>query len=133
MVEKDKGKGIVPQVVAADKGYDDGENHYYLKKKGIHSAILLHEYRTKKKDANKAAWIALKESKEYQEGAKERYRIERKFGEAKKWHGFGRCRYIGFARHAIQAYLTFMALNLKRMVKVLTGVNFKAEPGLQYG
>ena len=50
-----------------------------------------------------------------------------KFGEAKKWHGFGRCRYSGFIRHAIQSYLTFMALNLKRLVKLLTGVSFRGE------
>ena len=53
--------------------------------------------------------------------------MERKLGEAKKWHSFARCRYVGFLRHAIQAYLTFMALNLKRLVKLLTGVGFKAE------
>jgi hypothetical protein len=28
-------------------------------------------------------------------------------------------------RYAIQAFLTALALNLKRMVKVLSGVNFK--------
>jgi len=71
--------------------------------------------------------MKLKESQEYQEGLRERYKIERKFGEAKKWHGFARCRYIGFMRHAIQSYLTFMALNLKRLVKLLTGVSFRGE------
>ena len=34
--------------------------------------------------------MKLKESQEYQEGLRERYKIERKFGEAKKWHGFAR-------------------------------------------
>ena len=53
--------------------------------------------------------------------------MERKFGEAKKWHGLGRCRYLGVVRHAIQVYLTFMALNLKRLVKLITGVGFRAE------
>lgn len=60
-------------------------------------------------------------------GLKQRYKIERKFGEAKRWHGFDRCRYIGFIRHAIQCYLTFIVLNLKRLVKLLTGVGFKSE------
>ena len=62
----------------------------------------------------------------YKAGLKVRYRIERKFGEAKQGHGFGRCRYIGTARFAIQSFLTAIILNLKRMVKLLTGVNFKA-------
>jgi IS5 family transposase len=127
LVDKDLGKGIDIGTVAADKGYDDGENHYYLEKHGINSAIRLNSYRTKKKDENKKGWIKLKESSEYQEGLKERYKVERKFGEAKKWHGFGRCRYVGFMRHAIQSYLTFMALNLKRLVKLLTGVSFRGE------
>lgn len=127
LVEKDRAKGIGPEMVAADKGYDDGENHYYLKQKGIASAIKLNDYRTHKKDKNKEGWIRLKASEEYQRGLKERYKVERKFGEAKKWHGFGRCRYVGFLRHAIQVYLTFMVLNLKRLVKLVTGAGFKGE------
>jgi IS5 family transposase len=127
LVERDLKKGIDLGTVAGDKGYDDGDNHYYLKEKGINSAIRLNSYRTEKKGEHKEGWIELKKSKEYQEGLGERYKIERKFGEAKKWHGFSKCRYLGFARHAIQSYLTFMALNLKRLVKLLTGVSFKGE------
>jgi len=127
LVERDLKKGIEVGTVAGDKGYDDGDNHYYLEQKGINSAIRLNNYRTEKKDGNKEGWVKLKESSEYQEGLKERYKVERKFGEAKKWHGFGRCRYVGFMRHAIQSYLTFMALNLKRLVKLLTGVSFRGE------
>lgn len=131
LVERDMAKGIKPEILAADKGYDDGENHCYLKGKGIHSAIRLNDYRTQKKDGNKEVWIELKGSRGYREGLKHRYKVERKLGEAKKWHGFARCRYVGFLRHAIQLYLTFMALNLKRVVKLLTGVGFKAEAGLK--
>ena len=127
LVEKDLKKGIDIGIVAGDKGYDDGDNHYYLKERGINSAIRLNNYRTEKKDGNKEGWIKLKESEEYQRGLKERYKIEGKFGEAKKWHGFARSRYTGFIRHAIQSYLTFMALNLKRLVKLLTGVSFRGE------
>lgn len=131
VVEKDRAKGIKPGIVAADKGYDDGENHYYLKERGIASAIRLNDYRTKKKDKNKEGWLKLKASQEYREGLRERYKVERKLGEAQKWHGFGRCRYVGLLRHAIQVYLTFMALNLKRLVKLLAGVNFRAESGIK--
>ncbi len=113
--------------VAADKGYDDGENHYYLGQRGINSAIRLNKRRTQKKDAHKEGCLRLEASPAYQAGLKERYQIERKFGEARKWHGFMRCRYIGHIRHGIQSYLTFMALNLKRLVKLLTGVTFRGE------
>jgi IS5 family transposase len=127
LVGKDLKKGIDIDTVTGDKGYDDGENHYYLKQKGINSAIRLNSYRTQKKDSNKGGWLELKQSKEYIDGLKQRYKVERKLGEARKWHGFTRCRYIGFVRHAIQSYLTFMALNLKRLVKLLTGVSFRGE------
>jgi IS5 family transposase len=115
----------VVNTYTADKGYDDGDNHYYLEYHQLHSAIRLTRTRTEKKDANKEVWIRLKATPEYQAGLREWYKIERKFGEAKQSHGFGRCRYIGTARFAIQAILTAMALNLKRMVKILTGVGFK--------
>lgn len=127
LVDKDMAKGIKPDIVAADRGYDDGENHYYLELLGIHSAIRLNDYRTQKKDKNREEWIEIKASPGYQQGFRERYKVERKFGEAKRWHGLGRCRYVGFLRHAVQLYLTFMVLNLKRLVKLITGVGFRAE------
>lgn len=69
----------------------------------------------------------LMKTPQYQQGLIERYKIERKFGEAKQGHGFGRCRYIGIARFAVQAFFTAIMLNLKRMVKLLTGVGFKTQ------
>lgn len=114
LVEKDLKKGIDIGTVACDKGYGYGDNHCYLKEKGVNSTVRLNNYRTQKQDGNKEGWIKLKERHEYQEGLKERYKIEKKFGEAKEWHGFIRCRYLGSARHAIQSYLSFMALNLKK-------------------
>ena len=58
----------------------------------------------------------------------ERYQIERRFGEAKQYHGLPKgCRYLGIWRYAIQAYLTAIALNLKRLVRLLTGVPSKGK------
>lgn len=125
LVESDLEEGIPVEIVAADRGYDDGENHEFLREKGIASAIHLNSYRTKKKDKNKEIWVRLKESPSYQRGIRERKRIEGKFGEMKKHHGFGRCRYLGLLRYAIQCYLTAIAVNLKRIVKLLTGVGLK--------
>lgn len=116
---------IEARIYAADRGYDDGENHYLLEYLGLKSAIKLNDYRTKKKDKNKQIWIDLSASPEYEAGQQERYKVERKYGEAKVYHGLRRCRYVGRLRYAIQAYLTAIALNLKRMVKLLTGTNFK--------
>jgi IS5 family transposase len=125
LVERDRGQGVGARIYAADRGYDDSENHYLLESLGLHSAIKLNRYRTKKKDKNKQIWIDLLASPGYQAGQKDRYKIERKFGEAKVYHGLRRCRYVGRVRYAIQAYLTAIVLNLKRMVKLLTGTNFR--------
>ena len=125
LINRDLELGVPVDTVAGDRGYDDGSNHYFLWSKGLHSAIHLNAYRTQKKDENKEVWIRLKSTPEYQAGLKERYKIERKFGEGKQGHGLGCCRYVGEIRFAIQALLTAMALNLKRMVKLLMNVNFK--------
>ena len=87
--------------------------------------MKLHDYRTNKKDPNKEPWIKLLADPFYQAGLRLRYRIERKFGEAKAWHRLGRCRYRGLDRFKIQSYLTFMVLNLKRMVLLLTDTRMR--------
>jgi IS5 family transposase len=125
LLQKDLSQGLPVQIVAADRGYDDSDNHYMLWDQGIHAAISLNDYRTQKKDPHKGPWLELLQTPEYQYGRKRRYKIERKFGEAKKHHGLGRCRYVGLARYAIQSFLTAIALNLKRLVLLLGGVPFK--------
>jgi len=127
LVGKDLAQGIPIDTVSADRGYDDHDLHYFLQEeKGLHSGIGLKKIRTQKKDRNKEVWFQLLASPEYQQAQKERYKIERKFGEAKLGHGLARCRYVGLIRFGIQAYLTAIVLNLKRMVKLLTHVGFKA-------
>jgi IS5 family transposase len=125
LIARDLANNIPIGTVSADRGYDDSDNHCWLEQQGIQSAICLNKYRTKKKDSNKAPWLAMKHDPAYQEGLRERYKIERKFGEGKQQHGLARCRYCGAERYAIQTVLTAMVLNLKRMVKLLDGVNFR--------
>src|SRR3989304_4355231 len=83
----------------------------------------------------RGGWLALKEDPDYQAGLRERYKVEQKFGEAKAFHGLRRCRYLGLARYRLQAYLTALALNLKRsvmpktaLVKLLYGLGFRQPP-----
>lgn len=125
LLGKDLAQGVPVQIVSADRGYDDSDNHCLLWSKGIHSAISLNDYRTEKKDDSKALWQQLKSTPQYKQGLRERYKIERKFGEAKGQHGLRRCRYVGLLRYAIQSFLTALALNLKRLVLLLTAVPFK--------
>ena len=59
--------------------------------------------------------------------------IERKFGEAKKWHNMARARYRGQWRVNIQALMTFFVINIKRITRLLEakGMSFRSmEPGL---
>jgi len=125
LVEKDLAQSIPADIYAADRGYDDGNNHFYLQEHNLNSAICLKRTRTKKKDRNKQVWLEMIETPAYKEGLKERYKIERKFGEAKQGHGLGRCRYIGLLGFGVQTYFTAIALNLKRMVKLQTGTGLK--------
>jgi len=125
LLDKDLALGLPVDIVTADRAYDDSDNHFLLQSKGLHSAIRLHSLRTHKKDPNKEVWEQLQASPQYKQGLRERYKIERKFGESKKQHGLGRCRYLGIIRYAIQGFLTAIVLNLKRMVLLLTRVPFK--------
>lgn len=84
--------------------------------------------RLRKKDKNKEIWIELVHTPQYQQGLRQRYKIEQKFDEAKQGHGLGRCRHLGRVSFAVRAFFTAIALNLKRLVKLLTGVVFKTQP-----
>jgi len=57
--------------------------------------------------------------KERKKALEKRKRIEAKFGEAKKHHFLARARYRGRWRVAIQVFMTFLVMNLKRMIKLL--------------
>lgn len=121
LLQKDEEVVVDAEIYTGDKGYDDGENHELLRSKGKKSALILNRYRTEKKDKNKELWLQLKESPDYQAGKSERYRVEQKFGEGKRYHGWGRCRYLGLKKYSVQSFLTAMALNMKRIVKLLSG------------
>ena len=92
---------------------------------GKRSALKLRKFRTQKKNPNKQRWIDQLADAFYQAGQRLRCRIEPKFGEAKAWHRFGRCRYRGLDRFKMQSYLTFMVLNLKRLVLLVTGMRLR--------
>lgn len=125
LVDRDLGQKLPVEIYTADKAYDDGNNHFYLDRRGLYSAIRLLKTRTTKKNGNKQPWLELLQTPQYYEGLQERYKIERKFGEAKQVHGFGRCRYRGASGFMAQAYLIAMLLDLKRIVKLVSGVGFK--------
>ena len=115
-------------IYACDRGYDDGENHTLLEDNNLGDAIKIKNTRLTKKDKNKDKWKKLVESDNYQKGLEVRYKVERKFGESKKHHGFGKARYISLSKYNLQAHLTFMALNLKEILKITAGIRLKSGP-----
>lgn len=125
LLAHDEAMAVPGSIYTGDRAYDDTDLHARLWDHDKFSAFRLHGYRTQKKDANKEIWQELQTSPEYERGLKERYKIERKFGEGKLWHKLGRCRYLGLVRYGIQACLTALVLNLKRIVYLLTGAHFK--------
>lgn len=72
-------------------------------------------------------------SPEWREALLERRRIEPKHAELKRFHGLGRARYRGLPKVRIQAYLTALVANLKRIAKLafgsLTGASAKVALG----
>jgi len=136
LVKKDKAKRLIAkkklegsasrQIYAADKGYDDGDNHTFLNNEEMGDAIRIKGTRLTKKDKNKGPWLRLVESNDYKQGLKVRYKIERKFGEAKKHHGFSRAKYRSLKKYRLQTTFTFMALNLKEIMKSTAGVRLKS-------
>ncbi len=64
--------------------------------------------------------LKLKDDDEfYKEALEKRKAVERKFGEAKKWHGLRRARYRGKWRVALQVFMTFIVINVKKMIKLI--------------
>ncbi|HAF47983.1 MAG TPA: hypothetical protein DCL08_01925 [Anaerolineaceae bacterium] len=125
LVAHDLAQNLTIETYAADHGYDDGNNHFFLQEHHLNSAICLKDIRTKKKDANKQIWLDMIQTSAYKQGRKELYKIERKFGEAKQNHGLARCCYLGLLKFGVQAYFTALALNMKNIVKLQTGVGLK--------
>jgi transposase, IS5 family len=125
LVDNDTALGVKADTYTADKGYDDGDLHTQLQRRGKHSALMLTRQRTAKKDASKQMWLEMLLDPFYQAGVQLRYRIERTFGEGKLWHRLGLTRYRGVPNFRIQAYMTFMAINLKRILWHLEGARLR--------
>jgi len=123
----DRELDLPTQAYGGDKAYDDTDVYERLTVEGLDIAVTLNDYRTAKKDANRSRWLELEADPLYQARKQQRYRVEQPFGIGKRWHGFERCRYLGLARYRIQVYLTFMVVNAKRLVKLLTGVTFRPQ------
>jgi len=67
------------------------------------------------------------EDEERKKALKIRRTIERRFGIGKKIHGLGKARYWSRAKVAIQCFMTFIVMNLKRMIRLISMKKLKEE------
>ena len=133
LVKKDQRSGVTQATTdiaktntayGADKGYDQGDNHYYLKVHHLYNAISL------KKTRIQPLWLKMRVDPYYQHLTKLRGQIEAKFGEEKLHHRFSRCRYLGLSNYKIQAYITAMVVNLKRILSLTNPISPPLAPAL---
>ncbi len=111
------------EAVTADKAYDSEENIERIRDAGQSPAIIVKRKRGKKRGHVSARYTNV-ECQKYYRYKKRRPRVEHKFAEAKRWHGMYQSRYWGIEKVRSQVYLTAIALNLKRMVKLSFGISF---------
>lgn len=90
-----------PFCVTADKAYDAAPNWSFLDSRSIEAAII---------PVRRSRGRPLK-------AERQRSWIERKFAELKRYHGLGRCRWIGLLKAGIQALISCMAVNLKQVAR----------------
>jgi IS5 family transposase len=107
--------------VTADRGFDSQFNHDLLRERGQESAIIPKRRRGRARGHVKARYPDLGERERYYRRKKKRGRVEAKFGEMNNHHGLDRARYYGLAKMKFQAVMTAIAVNVKRMVTMLTG------------
>jgi len=93
-----------------DKGYDSNRNHEVVEEHDYKSFIILKNNRKASKFKQRM------KSAIYKKVTKQRYKVERIFAHGKNNHGLSKCRWLGQFKFEIQAYLTSIVLNCKRIV-----------------
>lgn len=104
------------RAVTADKGYDTPDNFRLLKERKQSAAIMVKRRRGACRGHMKARYPNQKDYQIYYRLKKFRSFIEKIFATAKQWYGLTRARYWGLEKMKIQATMTMMAINLKRIV-----------------
>ena len=110
------------RILTADKAYDDSGNHILLESKGIESAIIQDDYQRERPEQ---AGL----NSDERERCPQDWRIGTLQDRVRVWgskaHRLARCRYLGIDGCKVQAFMTAIAMNLKRKVRFLTGANFR--------
>jgi len=104
------------ETITADKGYDSPDNFKLIKERKQKAAIMVKRRRGKQRGHIKARYPQKNTYQIYYRMKKFRPLVEKIFATAKQWYGLARARYWGLAKMKIQATMTMMAMNLKRIV-----------------
>jgi IS5 family transposase len=102
--------------VTADKGYDTSEDFALLKKRNQRAAIILKRHRGQKKPRVCDHYRTPAEYSWYYRMKRFRPAVEKIFGTAKQYYGLQRARYWRLPKMKLQALMTMLALNLRKIV-----------------
>lgn len=106
--------------VTADKGYDTNANHRYLLRHGQRSSIIIKNNRVDPQIIGRAD----------PQSQRKRPNIERKFAEQKQYHGLAKARYWGLGKVTIQALMSAIVVNCKRIANLLHPPNRQTQAPL---
>lgn len=109
------------EAVTADKGFDSPKNYDLLRERGQEAAIIPKHRRGKGKGHVIARYPDDGERARFYMRKKKRPRIEGKFNEMKNHHGLKHARYYGIEKMKFQGIMTAIAINIKRIVTLITG------------
>lgn len=113
------------EVLLADKGYGCPVFVNEVEKcDGIMTAFSLPKSRAGWRNPGK--WAAYEADPGRKAFKRDRYVVERVNASLKKWHGLGRCRYLGLPKFGLQLAMSVMAHNLKIYMRLLTGARLRA-------
>jgi len=125
LIDESLEKMPTPDIIGADKGYDDIENHEYIENLNIFSAIALKETRLQTKNKEFKYWDTSRGDNRYfqqyldpryERGQKERHKAEQPYAEMKNYHGLRRSKYLGLEKNHIQGLMTAAVYNLKHIL-----------------
>jgi IS5 family transposase len=107
--------------ICGDKAFDTPQNHLLLEQLNIRSLILPKQPKTNKKLSgcffNQLRKLSSKTIKLI---SKLRSNIEHKIAQLKKYYSLAKCRYWGLIKTKIQAFLSCITANLRRIILLLS-------------
>lgn len=122
MLEAMSRRGVHPETLGADKGYDDGAFITRLEKRGIDPHVAIKDGPISlETDEGVSRWLCrvMGRYKDFRTSQRRRKMIEEAFGWIKDFAGFRRTRLVGRWKIRMQVTMAAAAYNLVRMTSLL--------------